>query len=117
MGALLTRYKLEYYKPDVQGWIQVDYFVHEGQPVYLGRDVGMNLYIPPIMYAPGAIPIPGEDFSEAGKELFVVTQDVLDYADDTPDLHRLQVRITFTGEDNNEDEVELVGYVDIKFSR
>ena len=73
----------------------------------------MNLYIPPPYDSGNA----SDDFSESEKEMFIVTQDVLDYADDTPDLHRLQVRVTFTGEDDNENEVELVGYVDIEFQR
>jgi hypothetical protein len=111
VGATLTRYKLEYYKPD---GTKVDYFIHNGQPVYLGRDVGMNLYVPPPYGATKA----ADDYSEMGKELYVVTQDVIDYADDTPDLHRLQVKMTFTGEDDNENSIELPpAYVDIEFQR
>jgi hypothetical protein len=110
VGVYLQYYQLEYYKPNTQGgWTKVDYFIHEGQPVYLGRKVYMNLYIPPNLY--------GAEYSEMGKEVFVVTQDVIDYADDTPDLHHLQVDMTFIGSDANENSIKRVGTVNIEFQR
>ena len=102
VDVVLNKYRVDYYRED---GTHVDSFFHKGKRVTLTQEFSMNKKIL------GPTP-PGE---EPTTSVYVITQRVIDYAKENPDLAHLRAKVSFSGEDENDNLIEVVGNIGIEF--